>query len=97
MRGSLAARLEGGVQGCPGFGHALAAAGAQAQLARQIAQAAGPALHGGFDVPVRYCFADAYDHGAIVNANANDCQYRSERNGIRPAETGKQGGVCGIW
>jgi hypothetical protein len=27
-------------------------------------------------VPVGNRFADAYDHGRIVNANANDCQYR---------------------
>jgi hypothetical protein len=28
-------------------------------------------------VPLGNRFADAYDHVGIVNANANDCQYRS--------------------
>ena len=59
-----------------GLRQALAAAGSDPQVAGQIAQRGRPALDGGADLALRNGFAYAYDHAVIVNANANDCQYR---------------------
>jgi hypothetical protein len=54
--------------------NAFAAAGADAQLAGQVAQRRGPAFDRRTNVAIRHALADANYHGGIVNANANDCQ-----------------------
>ena len=77
QQGGLAPCVMAGGQGRPGLGDAFAAAGAHPQLAGQVTQAGGAVLYRGADVALRNRFADADDHGGIVNANANDCQYRS--------------------
>ena len=70
------AGLQGRGQCRLGFRQALAAAGADAKIARQVAQAARATLDGDPNLSVRHRFADANYHERIVNANANDCQYR---------------------
>jgi hypothetical protein len=55
--------------------NAFPATGADTQFAGDIAHARGAAFDSGLDVSVRNSFADAYDHGMYLNANANDCQY----------------------
>jgi hypothetical protein len=57
-----------------GFGETLAAAGPDAEVAPQIADVRRTGFDSAMDLPVRNGFADAYDHGGILNANANDCQ-----------------------
>src|ERR1700727_1874585 len=56
-----------------GLRQALATAGSDPQVAGQVAQRSRPTFDGGADVALRNGFAYAYDHAAIVNANANDC------------------------
>jgi hypothetical protein len=78
VRNGLAVRLERGRQGCFGLRETFAAAGAHPKFTGEIAQTGGSALHRGPDMSLGNRFADAYDHVAIVNANANDCQCRSK-------------------
>ena len=61
-------------QGAAGLRKALAAARPKSRLAAQVREARRAAFHRGSNVAVRHGFAYADDHGAIVNANANDCQ-----------------------
>src|ERR1700735_3937616 len=76
VRRGFTVRIEGSGEGCPSFRDAFTAAGAHPELPGKVTQAGGPALDRGADVSVGDRFADANNHGAIVNANANDCQYR---------------------
>ena len=58
------------------FGQALAAAGTDPEFTGQTTYRTTPAaICGSADLSVRDGLAHAYDHVAIVNANANDCQY----------------------
>jgi hypothetical protein len=74
-------------QGVFGLGQALAAAGSQSEFSTQILHTRGTALDGGPDVSLGNGLAYANDHVRIVNANANDCQYRHPRR-RRPAASG---------
>jgi hypothetical protein len=67
--------------GLPGFGEALSAAGAEPGPAAHFLQPGRAFPNGGADVAVGYCFADAYDHRRIVNANTNDCQSLVQASG----------------
>ena len=71
------ARFQAGAECSLGLGETLAAAGADAKVPREIAQRIRTVFDSGPDVPLGDCFAYTNYHGAIVNANANDCQYHS--------------------
>src|ERR1700729_2546337 len=74
--GRVIAQVDRSRQGGLRLRQAFAAAGSNPEFAGEIAQAARPAVYGGADVSVGDGFAHTNYHGAIVNANANDCQYR---------------------
>jgi hypothetical protein len=76
------AGIERGAQRRFGLGQAFAATSANAKFSGQIAQIAGAAFDGVADLPIRNCFAYTNYHWAIVNANANDCQYQNRHLGM---------------